>query len=201
MNLRLLDCDKLLAESHRVHCGASSRRRLVGQPEPSLRLQRNIGSHSTGLDLVLRHANSIMVIDPHFDPSQRRYRDAVTLLAGAGGRRPAPLIEIHRVAWYGNGQDKRPQSANVEQALRPALATAARQSGLTFEVFLWDDLHDRYLISDLVGILVPYGFDTTTDPNSVTTWSGLGRAERDDVQREFDPASNRHTLRHTFRVP
>ena len=141
-----------------------------------------------------------MVIDPHFDPSERRYRNAVTLLTDAGRRLPAPLIEIHRVAWYGNGGDKRPQLATVEQAFRPALKTAAASSGLTFQVFLWDDLHDRYLISDLVGITLPYGFGTTTDPNSVTTWSRMGRAERDDVQREFDRASNRHTLQHTFTV-
>lgn len=72
---------------------------------------------------------------------------------------------------------------------------------MTFQVFLWDDLHDRYLISDLLGINLPYGFDTTTDSTSVTTWSRLGRVERDDVQREFDRASNRHTLRHAFTVP
>jgi len=105
-----------------------------------------------------------MIIDPTLIHRSGRYRDAVTLLADAGGRRPAPLIEIHRVAWYGKGQDKRPQSATVEQALRPALATAAAQSGLIFQVFLWDDLHDRYLISDLVGITLSNGLDTTTDP-------------------------------------
>ena len=93
-----------------------------------------------------------MVIDPYFNPIEGRYRDAVTLLAGTGQRSPRPLIEVHRVAWYGTSHDKRAQSAVVEAALRPALATAASQSGLSFEVFLWDDFHDRYLISDLVGI-------------------------------------------------
>ena len=151
--------------------------------------------------MVLRNANSIMLIDPYFDPQERRYRDIVTLLTDAGGRKPAPLIEIHRVAWHGDSQHKRPQSANVEGALRPALATSAARSGLTFEVYLWDDFHDRYLISALVGISVPYGFDTTTDPNATTTWARLGRADRDNVQREFDRASSHHTLRHRFNVP
>lgn len=167
---------------------------------PSLRLARTLGAYRSGLELVLRHANSIMLIDPYFDPT-KTHRDAVTLLAGAGQRAPRPLIEVHRVAWYGTGQDKRAQSAVVEASLRPALATAATQSGLSFEVFLWDDFHDRYLISDLVGISVPHGFATTTAANSVTTWARLGRGERDDVQREFDPASNRHMLRHRFVVP
>ncbi len=168
---------------------------------PSLRLQRNLGAYGAGLELVLRHANSIMLIDPHFDLLENRYRDAVTLLTGAGGRTPAPFIEIHRVAWYGDSRDKRPQSANVEGALRPALTTAAAPSGLTFKVYLWDDFHDRYLISDLVGISLPHGFDTTTEANAMTIWNRLGRTARDDVQREFDPASSRHTLQHVFTVP
>jgi hypothetical protein len=167
---------------------------------PSLRLARTLAAYRSGLDLVLRHANSIMLIDPYFDPT-KTHRDALTLLAGACQRAPRPLIEVHRVAWYGSGQDKRPQSTVVEAALRPALAIAATQSGLSFEVFLWDDFHDRYLISDIVGISVPHGFDTTRAANAVTTWTRLGRGDRDDVQREFDAASNRHTLRHRFVVP
>jgi hypothetical protein len=58
--------------------------------------------------------------------------------------------------------------------------------------------HDRYLITNLVGILIPNGFDVTNNPRDVTTWSRIGRKERDDIQREFDPASNRHRLRHRF---
>jgi hypothetical protein len=167
----------------------------------SFRLGRTLAAYQSGLELVLRHANSIMLIDPYFDPTESRYRDAVTLLVGAGGRTPRPLIEIHRVAWYGTSHDKRPQLATVEGALRPALAIAAKRSGLSFDVFLWDDFHDRFLISDLVGISVPHGFDTTTAPSAVTTWTRLGRNDRDDVQREFDPASSRHTLSRRFVVP
>ena len=63
-----------------------------------------------------------------------------------------------------DGRDKRPQNAEIEGFMRAGLQPAAARSGLSFEVFLWDDFHDRYLISDLVGILVPYGFDTTRAP-------------------------------------
>jgi hypothetical protein len=57
------------------------------------------------------------------------------------------------------------------------------------------------MISDLVGISVPYGFDTTSDPNARTTWTRLSRGDREDVQREFDPSSGRHRLVHRFAVP
>ncbi|MGA2662156.1 MAG: hypothetical protein ABSH34_32150, partial [Verrucomicrobiota bacterium] len=50
----------------------------------------------------------------------------------------------------------------------------------------------RKLISDLVGINVPYGFDTAADPAETSTWSRLGPAERDKQQKEFDPACGIH---------
>ena len=42
--------------------------------------------------------------------------------------------------------------------------------------------------------------DTTPNLHSVTRWTRLGRNDRDDVQREFDPASQRHRLRARFIV-
>jgi hypothetical protein len=166
---------------------------------PTIRLGRTLADYRSALELVVRHANSIMVIDPYIDPSSRSYQGIVTVLEGAAGRAPIPLIEIHRVAWW-QGRDKRPQDAEIERFMRVGLQPAATRSGLSFEVFLWDDFHDRYLISDLVGILVSHGFDTTTRAGALTTWARLGRPQRDDVQREFDRASARHVLRHRFTV-
>jgi hypothetical protein len=166
---------------------------------PTIRLGRTLADYRAALDLVVRHANSMMLIDPYFDPTMPTFQDIVTVLEGAAGRSPKPPIEIHRVAWL-SGQDKRPQNTVVEAFMRAGLLPSARRSGLSFEVFLWNDFHDRYLISDLVGILVPHGFDTTRAPDARTTWSRLGRPERDDVQREFDRASSRHVLKHHFRV-
>ena len=76
-----------------------------------------------------------------------------------------------------------------------------RAAGLQAEVFVWDDFHDRYLISNLVGISLPNGFDTDRNPNSVTSWARLSRTDSDDVLREFDPVSRRHTQRARFTIP
>lgn len=69
------------------------------------------------------------------------------------------------------------------------------------EVFVWDHFHDRYLISNLIGVSLPNGFDATSNVNEKTTWTRLGRDERDDVQREFDPAVGRHRLHGRFSIP
>jgi len=171
---------------------------------PSVSLHRSMADYLEQLDPVLRCANSLMFIDPHLDPARPGYRDFVQLLAAAGRRSPAPAIEIHRVCYEGSGPSRvfpmRDEAEYFERRFRDALQGSVRAPGLSVEVFVWDDFHDRYLICDLIGISLPNGFDTTAHPTSVTRWTRLGRKDRDDVQREFDPASRRHALRHRFAI-
>lgn len=166
----------------------------------SLRVRRTLAEYQAALSLPLRHANSLMLIDPHIDPTDRhQYGDLMRILQTLRARQPKPKVEIHRAAWYDGGNDKRAQITVVEAALKPGLASVAAHTGAGFEVFLWDAIHDRYLISDLVGISLPHGFATTTDPTAFTTWTRLGRNDRDAVQREFDPATRQP--RHRFTIP
>ncbi len=168
----------------------------------SVRLVRNLAEYRVHLGPVLRFANSLMFIDPHLDPIRPGYGDFAGLVADAGGRSPAPKIEIHRVCYEGSGPSRelcnRADPAYFERRFRDALGASLHKARLRVEVFIWDDFHDRYLISDLIGISLPNGFDTTTNPRSVTRWTRLGREDLDDVQREFDPASRRHALRQRF---
>ena len=193
-----------LAVAHQGNAAVAAVGRLASTPwwtgrSPSLRLPRTLRSYQAALDLVLLHAKSMMFIDPYLDPSDRhQYGDFMTLLNLAGGRTPVPVIEIHRAAWYGSGQDKRPKIAEVVAALTPGLSDCTRRTGLKFDVFLWHDVHDRYLISDLIGVSLPYGFATTKAPKAVTTWTRIGRVDRDSVQREYDVAVNRPV--HQFTV-
>jgi hypothetical protein len=168
---------------------------------PSVRLVRTAAEYIQHLQLVLHCANSIMFIDPHLDPTQGRYQDFLEILLQTKDRVPAPLIEVHRVCYY-ETRNKRDQHDKAGwKALFEPWVAPLQSAGVSVDVFVWDDFHDRFVISDLVGISIPNGFDTTTDPNQLTTWNRLGRKDRDDVQREFDPASNCHKLRHKFRVP
>jgi len=168
---------------------------------PSVRLCRTTREYIQHLQLILHCANSVMFIDPHLDPSQRRYGNFITLLQEMSGRTPAPLIEVHRVCYF-DSRDKRDQHDELGwRNMFNSWTSPLEAAGLTAEVFIWDDFHDRYIISDLVGVSVPNGFDTTTNISQRTTWNRLGRGERDDIQREFDPACNRHALKHRFKVP
>ena len=165
---------------------------------PSVTLTRTFADYERHLDPVLRCSNSLLFIDPYLDPAKDRYREIGALLALAGDRTPAPRIEIHRGSREGR-RDK--EGSYFEHHFREKLADPLRAAGLQAEVFVWDDFHDRFLISNLIGISLPNGFDTAQDPNALTRWTRLGRGDRDDVQREFDVASKRHKLQWQFTIP
>lgn len=169
---------------------------------PSVRLQRTRDDYEVHLDAVLRCSNSLIFIDPHLDPAKRGYRDFGALLTRAGRRAPVPKIEVHRVCYEGSGPGRRFPMRNdptyFERVFRNELASRLRGAGLRARVFVWDDFHDRYLISNLIGISLPNGFDTKA--NQTTTWSRLGRKDRDDVRREFHPDTGSHKLQLRFEV-
>lgn len=179
--------------------------RWWAERSPSVRLSRTLAGYTEHLEPILRCSNSLLFIDPHLDPAQGRYRRFGELIEMAGRRVPTPTIEIHRVCYEGSGRERqfplRGDSSYFRRRFDAGLSDHLRSADLQAEVFVWDDVHDRHLISNLVGVLLSNGFDTTNNVNDIATWSRLGRRERDDVQREFDPASDRHRLHQRFTLP
>ena len=171
---------------------------------PSASLPRMMVDYVRHLAPVLRCSNSLLFIDPYLDPMQEGYREIGRLIEVAGRRRPPPRIEIHRASYEGFAGRRFPMNENrdyFKRRFRDGMSARLRAAGLQAEIFIWDDFHDRYLISNLIGISLPSGFNTTGNPDSITRWTRLGRHDRDGVQREFDPASGRHTLRASFTIP
>jgi hypothetical protein len=197
---------KAVADGYKAEAIIAAIDRLSTTPwwtarSPSVRPDRTVADYRAKLELVLRYANSIMFIDPHVDPSRPQYKEFSTLVQAAGGRSPAPLIEVHRVCYHGSGRSRQLLDlGELEKVFRNELTAPMKAAGLDVDVFVWDDFHARYVISDIVGILMENGFDTTT-AKVKTTWARLGRGDRDDVQREFTVASGRHALRRQFRIP
>lgn len=156
---------------------------------PSVTLDRKTAAYLKELDLILQQANSLMFIDPNLDPDSRNYREFHKLLTPLSQRPLPPKIEIHRSFCLGDGPARTfPTEADWKARFAP-LGAVIHPLGLTAEVFLWEDFHDRYLITDIIGISVPAGFDVTGMTNDLTTWGRLGREDRDKFQRLFDPAS------------
>jgi len=168
----------------------------------SRRVSRLITSYLELLEPLFKHTNSVMLIDPHLDPSVDRYRDFIGLLTAPAlkSRNPKPSIEVHRVSWMGDGREKRSRKEDIERIFRTNLESALRQSGVAVDVFLWDDFHDRFFLTNLIGLSWSNGFDTTIDPSATVTVTKLSRLDLDDVQKEFAENSTRHRLNLKFRI-
>ena len=104
----------------------------------SATLGRSLADYAAHLDAVLCCSNSILFVDPHLDPARPGYRDFSALLARAGGRTPAPKIEVHRVCYEGSGPSRRfparENSTYFERRFRDELTGPLRAVGLQAEV-------------------------------------------------------------------
>lgn len=160
----------------------------------SRRIPRNIQAYSELLDPVLRNANFIAFIDPHLDPTQERYKDFIRLLThpSLAARKIKPEIEVHRVAWIGNTENKLPRCADIKSMIFEAWDKELKQRSIKIKVFLWDDIHDRFVASDLLSMNWSNGFDTTTSTSAKVTISRLSRKDRKDLQDEFTYNSTQH---------
>jgi len=138
-------------------------------------------------------------IDPYFDPDPgKSYRDFHHLINAAKRdiKEPKKTIEIHLVKKFSEANEKT-QFQNLSLALKNA--------NLTTQVFFWDDFHDRYLITDIIGINLNNGFNTD---NKLTTWTKLSKSNRNDINNEFKPDSlgkkslvGNHQLIYKFSLP
>lgn len=177
-----------------------SRANWWGERGATIRVDRKVDAYQEKLSLLFSCSNHLMFLDPNLDPTKANYRDFTTLFQFVNGRDPLPSIEVHRTITEGAGPGRRVLSQGewerrFRSALQPILPADA-----TVEVFLWDEMHDRYLLSNIIGISLPYGFDTSRRQFDMTTWTRLDRSVRDDVMREFDPHSHRHKLQGNFKI-
>lgn len=160
---------------------------------PSIMLDRKTPDYLAALQRTLAQANSLMFIDPYLDPSTSGYGQFNQLLAPLAQRNPKPKIELHRSFNKGLPQGTLPDKAFWEKAFA-GLSAQIKAQGLTAEVFIWSDFHDRHLVTDIIGVTAAAGFDVTAKPNDMTTWSRMGRDSKDTIQRLFDPAARPTSL-------
>ena len=165
----------------------------------SVRLKRTLDHYRKHLEPILHYATSLWFIDPHIDPREERYHGFIDLVKCAGGRRPPPEIQIHRVCYRGRASDR--EFPDWQEVFRDKLSAPLQDAELNADVFIWDDFHDRYLISKLIGVMIPNGFDTSKKANDMTTWSRLSGRDRADVEKEFAENSPHHELRYRFTIP
>jgi hypothetical protein len=143
-----------------------------------------------------------MFIDRNLDPTQRdSYREFIKILVALKQREVPPLVEIHRtIAASESGKWVIHSIEEWKRRFCNAFSELVGESDIKIEVFIWHRMHDRYLISDICGILAPNGFDISKNPAETTTWTSVSRFDRDEIAREYDPACNRPNFVDKFEI-
>lgn len=159
---------------------------------------RSVEGYSQLLEPVLRHANSLVIIDPHFDPSVERYQVLDQLLLPLRARTEQPRVELHRVCYDGAGPNRTILSGNSIENRFSVLSRSLRDIGVVVDVYVWADGHNRYLLTDLGSFLLGNGLDVSRSVGAQDTWSRIDRTTADDVSRHHDPGVMATNLRHRF---
>ncbi len=167
---------------------------------PSVTVDRKTDGYLKVLNRALTQANSLMFIDPNLDPNGPNYREFHRLLTPLASRAVKPRIEIHRSLCRGDGRARTFPTQADWKASFTSLGNTLQSLNLTVEVFFWDDFHERYLITDIIGVSVPAGFDITGKQDDWSTWGRLGREDKDTIQRLFDPAARSGSLKWRFSI-
>jgi hypothetical protein len=195
-----------LAKSYQGNPLVASVNRLSSAPwwkdrSTSSTFSRTREEYRRHLEPLFRCSKSIMFIDGHLDPSKERYQDFISLLGPLTRLKRKPLIEIHRGCYLGSGPGRiLLKEQELREIFRGNCAKLIKPLDFKIDVFIWDDIHDRHIITDLMGVLLGNGLDTSAS-GEPTTWARLGRKERDDIQRRYDPAFRPRNLKCRFSVP
>ncbi|MBE9194788.1 hypothetical protein IQ219_05575 [Synechocystis sp. LEGE 06083] len=161
----------------------------------SIGLRRQTQDYLMHLKILLNHANSFIFIDPYFNPNQPDYQEFDHILKAINQSDDPPLIEIH-LSHLGSGMTV----ADFERLFRRRLESCIQPQKLEVDVFIWDKIHDRFILTNLVGIQSGHSFSISRDPKETTTWTRISRTRRDELQKEFDKNSRKHKLQHYFTV-
>lgn len=162
----------------------------------SIKVARNVVAYINALRPLIKYSRSLMFIDPYLDLQAANYQDFLVLLKDIATINPSVDIELHRQIRPVHGGQIR-SAGDWKQSFDQVLTADPVLDNLNIKVFIWDEFHDRYIVSNLMGISVPYGFDTTKKVEA-TRWSMLSPQDANDVRVEFtegDPQFRRKLQR------
>jgi len=168
--------------------------------ERSKRVKREASEFIKTLRSLLLYSRSIMLIDPHIDPTVQRYKRPIAALINAAfdrGRYPAPaFFEIHLKAQ----EDISLQESKIKQGLIPLM-----NQGTRVRVVLWTEkdiqetFHNRFILTDLCGIEVMQGLDEPKHGGpDHDDWGVMGEAHRQAIWRQFQKGSTTFDQKHEF---
>lgn len=164
----------------------------------TLTLSKTDADYRSALSCILRHAKTASLVDPYLNCQESRYMDTVALCAETMGQRVNERlkgrIHVHAEMKHQKpyGKTEKEYLDGWEAKLKPIVA----KEGHRFKIHLWESLpgsesmHDRYLLTDQCGVIVPGGLDCRTHTHAnKTTWSLMDDEDRRAALQDYDPVT------------
>ena len=177
----------------------------LGSEQWNLKRKRTLSLNKTKSDYckalapVLRHAKSLMLIDPWLNAVQSRFFDTVSICSNLLGQRGH--IRLHgRIDIHAAKIRQKPEGATLRDNLDTwgrKLEPLINQDKHKFRVFLWESIehgetmHDRFILTDQCGISTPAGLDCRTHSHGNSTdWNLLDEHARSKRWENYSPSTS-----------
>ena len=168
--------------------------------ERSKQVKREVSEFIKILKPLLLYSRSILLIDPHIDPTVQRYKRPITGIINEAfdrGRYPSPaFFEIHLKA----KEDIPEQEKKIKEGFGPLM-----NPGTQARVVLWaereiqETFHNRFILTDLCGIRVGQGLDEPKHGGpDHDDWDVMGETHRQEIWRQFQKGSTTFDRKHEF---
>jgi hypothetical protein len=181
---------------------------LDSQPWSSRRntrtLRKNMSEFKQALRPVLRYARAVKLIDPYLSPHATRFTNTIELvLRVTGDRRHGQQMDARIDIHAGDPNHVRDEHRETAEQRLAAWKRTLQGIGVAphrVRVFLWktydggENMHDRFILTDQIGISVPGGLDCRTGAANTTTWSRLDFDDQQFWAARFDAAANTYEL-------
>ena len=178
-----------------IYSGSRTADKAWDQPPPSSTVDRTAASMAVCIKPMLRYAKRIRFIDPHFDPTDIKYRSPLRKFLSIicySGRSCSVELEYHTSA-DGSGDDWTKFKKNCKTNLSCLIP-----KGFSITIRRWwnkskgERFHNRYILTDIGG--VHFGNSIKEEPKGIDTISRLSsidslkwNAKYSDRDSAFDP--------------
>ena len=142
------------------------------------------------IKVMLARCSFVRFVDPYYDPQTRRFNQPLKEFLKAIQTRSSssdlPIVEYHT----GNRNcDLAAIQSDLERWVQPSLA-----KGQEFQLVRWeqDELHNRFVITDLGAVKFGQGLDeNVNDPSAKDRVSIQGTASHLELLEDYSPSSKR----------
>lgn len=139
---------------------------------------------------VLRYARKVQIIDPFFYIDEKKSLDSLLIMAESVGKNVVSNIAVKpRIivnCYYKKDKFFDGITTKWENILKEIMAN----KGVMIEIIVWNsrdfsDRHERYLLTDKIGIKSGAGFDILDNQDS--NFSTISSEDSDKLRKIFDP--------------